>query len=167
MSDSLPVIAGLGVGIGLVILFASAPIPNTIPIIPELTEDEAFEIMKADIQSRVGEATVILYMRHPLNPDNTRPLPLIYYSEELGRQYQIDGKSHEIISSCVPSILCPINIAHSGIEESIDGRLVYFLDGAYSGEKVSCPAFYFIDALNGDILWSDICEDNNPKVESK
>jgi len=167
MDNVLPVIAGLAVGISLIVLFSTSSIPNTIPTIPRLTEDEAFAVMKADIQSRVGDATVTLYMGHPRNPDNTRPLPLIYFSEELGRQYNIDGATHEIISSCVPSMFCPINIAHKGVEKSISGKLVYFLDGAYSGKDVNSPAYYFIDAMNGDVLWSDIGEDIHLELKSK
>ena len=156
MTELLAVAAGLGAGIGLIVLFSGASIPSGIPTIPQLTEEEVFEIMKADIHSRVGNATVVLYMRHPINSDNTRALPLIYFSSELGRQYGIDGNSNEITYSCVPSRDCPINIAHSGVEISIDGTLVYFLDGAYSGKAADAPAFYFIDAMNGQILWSDI-----------
>jgi hypothetical protein len=169
VSEVLPVAAGLACGIGLIILFSVSTIPNMIPTTPRLTEDEVFDIMKADIQGRIGEATVTLYMRHPRNPDNTGPLPLIYFSEELGRQYGIDGKSHEVTYSCVPSRECPINIAHSGVEKSINGRLVYFLDGAYSGNEISSPAFYFIDAMNGDVLWSDIGvgEEIHPELQSE
>lgn len=156
MENQLPVFAGLAVGIILILVFSTVTIPNTIPIKPQLTEEDAFAVMVSDIENRVGEATVTLYLRHPDNPDNTRPLPLIYYSKELGRQYGIDGKTLEITYSCVPSRECPINIAHSGVENAIDGRLVYFLDGAYSAEKTSSPAFYFVDAMNGEILWSDI-----------
>ena len=116
MENQLPVIAGLAVGIILILVFSTVTIPNTIPIKPQLTEEDAFTVMEADIEKRVGEATVTLYLRHPDNPDNTRLLPLIYYSEELGRQYGIDGKTLEITYSCVPSRECPINIAHSGVE---------------------------------------------------
>ena len=167
MENGLPVIAGMAVGILLIIVFSTVTIPNTIPTTPRLTEDEAFAVMKADIESRVGDATVTLYMRHPRNPDNSRPLPLIYFSEELGRQYNIDGATHEITSSCVPSRYCPINIAYKDVDKSISGKLVYFLDGAYSRKEVSAPAFYFIDAMNGDVLWSDIGEEIHPEVQSK
>ena len=167
MTNSLSVIAGLTVGICLILLFSVAPIPNMIPTTPKLTEDEAFTVMKDDIQSRAGEATVALYGRPPRVPDNDSPLPLLYYSSELGRQYNINARTHEITGSCVPSIMCGINITHSDIDKTVDGKLVYFLDGIYSAKTIDSPAYYFVDAMNGDVLWSYIGEDVHPELQSK
>jgi hypothetical protein len=123
---------------------------------------------KADIEDRVGNVSVSLYGKNPAGLDDVRnPLTLIYYNEKIGMAYRINGTSHTVISSCVPSRSCGPNIQFMNADESLGGRMFYFLDGAYSGVEISSPAYYIIDAVNGEILWSYIGEDVHTELRSK
>jgi hypothetical protein len=168
MSESPPVIAGLAVGIALIVFFATSSIPDStvsVPTAPKVTEAEAFAAMKADIEERLGNASVSLYGRDTTGLDDIRnPLPLIYFNEKIGLTYRINGTSHTVISSCIPSRACFPNIQFMNADESLGGELFYFLDGAYSGEAISSPAYYFVDAMDGDVLWSYIGEDVHPEL---
>lgn len=171
MSDSLaaPVAAGLAIGIGFVLLLilVFGKTSSSIPTVPALMEDQAIDIMKADIKKRVGDnVTVYLYLRDSRDPANVnRPLPLIYYDQEKNLVYHINGTSQTVTDSCTPSMTCFPNIEYRGVDNFLKGRLVYFLDGSYSGEGKSAPAYYFIDAMNGEVVWSYIGEDIYPDLK--
>jgi hypothetical protein len=47
---------------------------------------------------------------------------------------------------------------------SINDRLLHFIDGVYDGEGKSASAYYYVDAINGKILWSYIGEDVYPEL---
>lgn len=170
MSDSLAVsvAAGLAIGIGFVLLLilVFGKTSSSIPTVPALMEVQVIDMMKADIKNRVGDnVTVYLYLRDSHDPANVnRPLPLIYYDQEKNLLYFINGTSYTISSSCTPSLAC-FNIQNMDIAKSVAGRLVYFLDGSYSGEGKSAPAYYFIDAMNGEVVWSYIGEDIYPDLK--
>jgi hypothetical protein len=123
--------------------------------------------MKADIEKRVeNNVTVYLYLRDSNDSANiNRPLPLIYYDQEENLVYHINGSSNTVIDSCAPSISCFPNIEYRGVDEFVADRLVYFLDGSYSGEGKSAPAYYFIDAMNGQVVWLYIGEDIYPELK--
>lgn len=142
------------------ILYASESLRLTSPI-PKLTENQATEVMKADIQERVGNVTVRIYpMDHPLFGD---ALPLLYYRQADNMVFRINETSGAVMASCSASLDCFLNNKQD-VLESIDGRLFYFLDGSYSGKHMNSPAYYYIDAINGDVLWSYIGEDIYPEL---
>jgi hypothetical protein len=60
------------------------------------------------------------------------------------------------VGSCVPSRKCFLG-SREDVLDSISERLAYFLDGSYRGNDKSSPAYYYyLDAMNGGILWSYI-----------
>jgi len=153
--EAIPVITGLAVGIGFVFLFSiTFGHQLAISTVPTLPEAQAMEIVKEDLKHKTGNVTLTVYLQ------NGR-VPLLYYRLEDNIALRINETSHEIMSSCVPSIECflPNNI---DLLRSIGGRLVYFIDGIYSGVGTSAPTFYYVDAATGDILWSYIGENANP-----
>jgi hypothetical protein len=129
-----------------------------------MTEVQVIEVMKADIQKRVGNVSVLIYGRDLRDPVSIEPLPLIYYLQENNIVFKINEKSHEIRGSCTPSLACFLN-NQENVLDSVDGKLFYIVDGSYSGEGKSAPAYYYVDAMNGDILWSYIGEDVYPELE--
>lgn len=143
------------------LLYASESVRISIPTIPALTEDQAKDVMETDIEKRVGNVSVRIYSN-----STGEPLPLIYYRHEGNMAFRINEKSHGIMGSCNPSLQCFLNNKEE-VLASIDRRLFYFVDGSYSGEDRSSPAYYYIDAMNGDILWSYIGEDVYPELTSK
>ena len=140
------------------LLYASERVRSSIPTIPTLTEEQAKEVMKDDIQKRVGNVSVRVYSNF-----TGEPLPLIYYRHVDNMAFRINETSHEIMSSCIPTLACFLN-NKEGVLASIDGRLFYFVEGSYSGEDKSSPAYYYIDGMNGNILWSYIGEDVYPEL---
>lgn len=135
------------------------PLHSPILTTPALTEDQAIDIMKSDLRKRVGDVLVFVYPRDARDPEITEnPLPLIYYRQEDNMAFRVNGTTHSIMGSCAPSVECFFN-GEKDVLDSVAGKLFYFIDGSYSGEEKSSPAYYYIDAMNGDILWSYIGED--------
>jgi hypothetical protein len=62
---------------------------------------------------------------------------------------------YSVVGSCVPSRECFLG-SREDVLDSISERLAYFLDGSYRGNDKSSPAYYYVDAMNGDIIWSYI-----------
>jgi hypothetical protein len=166
-STTAPVIAGLAVGVGFVLLLIVVINQHfsSIPTVPVLTEARAIDIMKADVKERDGDDVIILlYGRDSNGPDNVnRPLLLVYYDPDKDLVYYINGTSHAISNSCIPSPAC-LNVHNRGIDKAVADRLAYIVDGRYSGEGKSAPAFYFIDAMSGEVVWSYIGEDVYPEL---
>lgn len=158
-------ILGLVFGILFAMLYVSSTRYSSIPSLPAVTEDQAIEIMNADLRKRIGSDVLIhIYSRDGRDPAvSENPLPLIYYRQEDNLAYRINGTTHGIVGSCVPSVECFMG-SKEEVLQSIDGRLVYFIDGSYSGGEKSAPAYYYIDAINGDIVWSYIGEDVYPEL---
>jgi hypothetical protein len=61
------------------------------------------------------------------------------------------------VGSCIASRKCFLG-SREDVLDPISERLAYFLDGSYRGNDKSSPAYYYyyVDAMNGDILWSYI-----------
>jgi hypothetical protein len=152
MSDevAVPVIAGLAVGVAfMLMLILALGQARSVPTFPLLTEDQAIGVMKSDIEHRVGNnVTVRLYGDSNVQDFGTSSLRLIYYQQEKNLLYFINGTSQTTSGTCMPGPAC-LNVKYKGADKSVAGRLVYFLDGSYSGMEKSSPVYYFIDAMNG------------------
>jgi len=108
---------------------------------------------------------IFIYSRDARDPDiSENLLPLIYFRQEDGMAFRIHVRTHSIMSSCIPSPKCFLG-SNKDVLQSVAGRLVYFVDVSYSGEEKSAPAYYYIDAMNGDIVWSYIGEDVYPDLK--
>jgi hypothetical protein len=61
------------------------------------------------------------------------------------------------VGSCIASRKCFLG-SREDVLDPISERLAYFLDGSYRENDKSSPAYYYyyVDAMNGDILWSYI-----------
>jgi len=147
-------------------LYISASSHGPIPTLPTLTEDQAIDIMKADIERRVGDASMIsIYAKDSRDPTyRGEPLPLIYYRQEDATAFRINETSHTIMASCIPSVECFLG-NRQDVLDSINGRLTYFIEGSHGTEEKRSPAAYYVDAMSGDILWSYIGEDISPELE--
>lgn len=146
------------------LLYASESVRSSIPTIPTLTEVQAIEVMKVDIHKRVGNVSVSIYGKDSRDPNfSGEPLSLFYYRHGDNVIFRINGTSHTIMAACDLSIEC-FQGDKRPVLGFISGRLVYFVDGSYSGDEKSSPAYYFVDAVDGDILWSYIGEDVYPEL---
>lgn len=167
MSDEVaaPVIAGLAVGVAfMLMLILALGQARSVPTFPLLTEDQAIDVMKSDIKNRIGDnVTVRLYQDSIVRDFGTSSLWLIYYQQEKNLLYFINGTSQTVSGTCMPGPAC-LNVKYKGADKSVADRLVYFLDGNYSGLEKSSPAYYFIDAMSGEVLWSYIGEDIYPEL---
>jgi len=145
------------------LLYGSESVRSSIPTVPTLTEEQVVAIMRTDIQKRVGNVSVSM---NDISESSDERLPLIYYRLGDNMAFRINGTSHEVMASCNPSVECFLNNREEALA-SVNGRLFYFVDGAYSGEGKSSPSYYYIDARNGDILWSYIGEDVYPELRQQ
>jgi hypothetical protein len=71
--------------------------------------------------------------------------------------YRINATSYSVVGSCIPSREYFLR-SREDVLDSISGRLAYFLDGSYGGNDKKSPAYYYMDAMDGDILWSYIAD---------
>lgn len=155
---SQPVVAGLAVGIGFILLFAVLKIPEetaAIPTVPKFTEPQAAQIVIEDIQKYTPNTTrndIYVfsggkgYVALDRFLEEGKHLPLFYYHPFTGTRFFINGTDNSIIS------VCPKEMCHSKPE--LIGRLVYVFD-MDCGEGCGVGAYY-IDAIKGEVAYTNL-----------
>jgi hypothetical protein len=121
----------------------------SIPIKPEpsLTEDEAINIARADIEKKVAPLHVdkfvlfTKYYGHPLSLD---------YIHSNGTQYYYNSTNgYEIASTCTGD-----SCNFRDVDHLLKGHLFYVVDGSWQDSSVrNCsPFIHAVDAYSGDTL---------------
>ena len=162
------VIVVLAFGTLLSMLYVSHSLHPLIPTLSAITDVEAMEIMKADLRSRVGNnVSLFIYPVDGRSADiGAVRLPLIYYQQEHDMAYRVNETTHTIMGSCFPSLECFLS-SKKVLFDSIAGRLIYFIDASYREGEKSSPIYYYIEALNGEILWAYVGEDIYPELSER
>ncbi len=127
---------------------------------PELSDTDAFQIVKADILQHVPNIQRILYYvpNYSSTPDFQKYPLRLSYEDATGIQSLINTTDYSVINKCdtAKTDLCPVQ----GKErvEFVKNKFTYNVpvDGYLKNHYLALN--YFIDASNGDILWSDLDE---------
>lgn len=142
-------------GILFAMLYASQatfrPYSLSIPIKPEpaLTEDDAINIAKADIENKVAPLHVdkfVLFTKY-----HGYPLSL-YYIHYNGTQFYYNSTNGYAIDYICNDDFCNFR----DVDHLLKGHLFYVLDGSWQDSSIkNCsPFIHTIDAQSGEILWS-------------
>ncbi len=138
---------------------------NQIDTIPKLSEDQAIQIIKSDLSKHLPNIDRIVIIGKdtlPFNPTYPKfPQRLIFVLPN-GTELFINHTDYSALVVCVPETsfgFCP----SQGKEElqATTGKLFYISEAwwSYKGQqRIENFAVYFIDAHNGDILYSNLLE---------
>lgn len=115
---------------------------------PTLTEEDAINITKVDIEKKVAPMHVdkfvlfTKYYGHPLS---------LYFIHNNGTQYYINSTSYTIYGTCAGDS-CNLR----DVDDLLKGHLFYVLDGSWQDSSIrNCsPFIHTVDATSGEILWS-------------
>ena len=136
---------------------------NQINTIPKLSEDQTVQIVKSDLSKHLPNLDRILIVGKdflPFNPNYPKlPLQLILVlSNET--ELSINNTDHSVIAKCNPEVInavCTIR-GNEKIQDT-SGKLVYIVEtNWYTKTNVKDFADYFVDANNGDILYSNLLQ---------
>lgn len=139
---------------GTVIVWSQQPIllPTGIESRPTLTEDDAADITKADMEKKVAPMHVDKFVLYPRYYGH--PLTLTFIHENGTQYFPNTGKT------CMRApddtiISCGLG---NELADAIEGHLAYIVDGSWQDDSVgNCNHFiYAVDAMTGEILWSYI-----------
>jgi hypothetical protein len=162
---SIPVIAGLAVGIGMIMLFATLKMPeqvSLIPTVPRVSEEQAAQIVIEDIQSyspNTKRNDIHLYSSEGyLAIDRFfkegKHLPLFYYHPITATRFFINSTDNSIISAC-PERICDA-------KPELIGKLVYGFD-MDCGEGCGVGAYY-VDAIKGEVAYTNLPGPKRPEM---
>ena len=151
----------LVLGVLISALFISELFRTSIPTRPTISEVQAIYTSESDLKDRVsGIERILIYPRDsPSQGGKEWSLPL-FYVDSSGVLYRIDPRNNTITSTCSISEGGDCFTTDSKVHNLIRGKMVYFIDGSWNAKDgKSSPAYYYIDAKTGEIIFSYIGED--------
>lgn len=160
---SVPIIAGLAVGIAIIILFSLTFKTASVPTSPTLPQKQAIDIAAQDLTTKyiknpenikiytiIGHGDAAYIPAENFTKQNWILHPLVYVSTD-GAFYIINATTH-VATKC-HSPYCPLP---EKAMKTIEGRLAWVVDLASACKNYPEHATYLqyaIDAENGEILW--------------
>jgi plastocyanin len=138
---------------GTVMVWLQNPIllPTGIESRPNLTEDDAANITKADMEKKLAPMHVDKFVLYPRYYGH--PLTLTFVHENGTQYFPSTGKT------CMRTLDDIMSCGMSNeLADAIEGHLAYIVDGSWQDASVgNCNHFiYAVDARTGEILWSYI-----------
>ena len=139
--------------------------PNQIDTVPKLSEDQAIQIVKSDLSKHfpnIDQIVVIGKDTLPFDPTYAKfPQRLIFVLPN-DTQLFINQTDYSARVMCVPETsygYCP---SQGKVElQATTGKLFYIIEPWWTyktREHFDSFTFYFIDANNGDVLYSNLPE---------
>jgi hypothetical protein len=126
--------------------------------IPKLSQEHAFQIVKSDLLKHVPTLDRILHYGDPSPSPDFKKYPLyLIFEDSYGIQFRINSTDYSLMVIWDPKETNgPISDDHR--IQLIKSKLVYVTAADAYAKDMYLATNYFVDALNGNIVYSDLLE---------
>lgn len=125
----------------------------SVPTKPKLNESDVRELIQSYVENHTsGLATISFAIDHPAAEE--KHFPLLYIARD-GIQSRVNNTDFTIIGTCRPSPESECPVQGEAIIDAISGKLSYLVElTTFTTDGHSVSHRYFVDADNGDVLYS-------------